>query len=166
MSLVVAVFPDQRRARAAYDDLRATHAVELHSREAIEELEAPRGRRVPLAAIAGAFIGGGIALGTQWYSATLAYPLDIGGRPAFSPAAWLPATIAVAMFWSALGAMTAFLFAAGLPRLHHPLFDARGHARLSHGATILSVTAAPDEAEALEARLRAAGGEDVERVQP
>ena len=70
-----------------------------------------------LAGIAGA--SGGFFL--QWFAAR-DYPLNVGGRPLNSWPAFIPITFELTVLTSALVGVLAFLWLAGFPRLHHPVF--------------------------------------------
>ena len=80
--------------------------------------------RVPLITLVGGLMGLCAMFSLETWISTLAYPLNIGGRPTYSwPAFIIPAyewTILFAGFSAALG-----MFAMnGLPSLYHPLFNA------------------------------------------
>jgi hypothetical protein len=81
--------------------------------------------RVPLCALLGGIAGGAGGYFLQWYSAVLAWPIDSGGRPFHSWPAFIPATFELAVLGAALAAFAGFLVLCGLPRLNHPLFNAK-----------------------------------------
>jgi len=80
--------------------------------------------RVPMMCLAGAIMGLITGYGLEVWINTLAYPLNIAGRPLFS---W-PAFVIPGYEWTILfaGLSTAFgmLAQCGLPQLYHPLFNA------------------------------------------
>jgi hypothetical protein len=80
--------------------------------------------RVPLLTLLGGLMGLTTAFGMETWINTLAYPLNIAGRPLFS---W-PAFIIPAYEWTILfaGLSAAFGMIAlnGLPQPYHPLFNA------------------------------------------
>jgi hypothetical protein len=80
--------------------------------------------RVALVTLIGGLVGGIGGYFLQWYSAVIAWPIDSGGRPFHSWPAFIPATFELAVLGAALAAFFGFLALSGLPRLHHPLFDA------------------------------------------
>ena len=143
---------------------------EAYSPFPIAELEDAAGHRTSgiawVAAIA-ALVGTLTILGIQYYSAVIAYPLDIGARPSFSWVSALSATVIVTILWGALGAFGAFLYFTGLPRLRHPIFEMPGFDSISDERFFLFVE---DPAEgALDAGtaawLRELGAVHVQRVE-
>lgn len=87
----------------------------------------------------------------QWYSATIAYPFNSGGRPLNSWPVFLLVPFEVGVFASGLGGMIAFFVGCGLPALYHPLFDVPGFERASQDRFFLLVEA---ETEQTGAELR------------
>jgi hypothetical protein len=69
------------------------------------------------------------ALGLQWYSAVINYPIDSGGRPLNSWQVFLLVPFEVGIFAAALAGVIALLCSCGLPRLHDPLFEVPGFER-------------------------------------
>jgi hypothetical protein len=88
-------------------------------------LGVPRSR-VAIAVFVAAVIGGTFAYGLQWYLTTVSYPLNVGGRPLHSAPAFIPITFETTILFAAITAFLAPLALAGLPRLHHPVFDVEG----------------------------------------
>ncbi|HVY83428.1 MAG TPA: DUF3341 domain-containing protein [Steroidobacteraceae bacterium] len=80
---------------------------------------------VPFVTLMGGLIGGAGTYFMLWYSSVIDYPIDSGARPLHSWPAFVPPTFELAVLGAALAAFFAFLFASGLPRLHHPIFNAR-----------------------------------------
>jgi hypothetical protein len=88
-----------------------------------EALGIPRSR-IPAITFVGAALGGVAAYAMQWASAVLLRPLNVGGRPLHSWPMFVPVTFEMTILGGALAAVLAFLVAAGLPRLRHPVFGA------------------------------------------
>lgn len=106
-----------------------------------------------------------IMVATLYYTAQLAYPLDLGGRPSFSLAGAASSTIIVAILWGCVGALGGFLWLARLPRLHHPMFDVDGFERLSEDRFFLVIeTDGPDALECAAGELRDLGADTVQQV--
>jgi hypothetical protein len=80
--------------------------------------------RVGAASLTGALLGGAGAYLLQWYSATLDYPIVVGGRPLHSWPMFVPVTFEMTVLGGALAAIAALFIGSRLPRLHHPLFAA------------------------------------------
>jgi hypothetical protein len=67
----------------------------------------------------------------QTFSAVIHYPINIGGRPYFSWPAFIPVTFESGILLAAFSAVFGMLILNGLPRLHHPIFNAPGFERAS-----------------------------------
>jgi hypothetical protein len=80
--------------------------------------------RVPAATLAGGLVGGLGAYFLQWYSASVDYPINVGGRPLHSWPMFIPVTFEMTVLGAAFAALAAFLIGSRLPRLHHPIFAA------------------------------------------
>ena len=110
--------------RARDDGYRALEAYAPYPVEGIAEAVGFRGNRVPLITLLGGIIGGLGGYFLQWYSAVIDYPINVGGRPLHSWPSFIPATFELTILGAALAAVFGMLTANGLPRLHHPIFNA------------------------------------------
>ena len=103
-----------------------------------EALDKPPSR-VPFWTLLGGILGGGSTYLLQWYSAVIAYPINVGGRPTFSWPAFIPATLEMTILWAAIFGVGAMLLGNGLPRLRHPLFGVPAFERASDDRFFLLV---------------------------
>lgn len=124
---LLAEFADAGQLRGAV--LRARHEryadIEAYSPYPVDGLAEAMGVRrahVPFWMLLGAIGGGGFTYWLEWFSAAVNYPVNVGGRPAFSWPAFLPPALEMALLWVVLAGVAALLIGNRLPRVHHPLF--------------------------------------------
>ena len=72
--------------------------------------------------------GGGITglltgLGLQIFVHAIDYPINVGGRPYFSLAVFIPPTYELTILFAAFTAVFGMLFLNGLPQPYHPVFN-------------------------------------------
>ena len=119
---------------------------------------------VSLAMGAGAFFSVVVLI---WYCNAFDYPLIVGGKPMFSaPMTFVPAYILLIM-GSAVGALMGMLGFNQLPRLHHPLLDAKRFNLVSRDKFILVIGALDEKFCATETKqwLETIGGMHVAIVE-
>jgi hypothetical protein len=96
------------------------------------------GAGVGRCALAGGIIGAVFAIGVQ-YGVNYDYALEVGGKPLYALSAFFVLGVAFAVLGATLGAFGSMLVLNGLPRLHHPLFDAPRFGAASDDGFFLSV---------------------------
>jgi len=111
-------------------------------------------RSLPFAALIGGLIGGVGCFAMECYAAMVSYPIDVAGRPDASLIAFVPPALETSLLGIALGVVIAFLFAARLPRFHHPLFDVEDFANASDNRYFLLVDANDGRRDRLHDTLR------------
>lgn len=88
-----------------------------------------------------AIIGTSGALGLQWWTSTIDYPLVISGKPLFSFQAYVPVTFAVGVLLSAFTALIGMLALNGLPRWNHPVFNSSRFEKATDDSFFISIEA-------------------------
>jgi hypothetical protein len=110
----------------------------------IEELAEAIGfhhNRLPLLVLIGGILGGLGGYGLQFWASTIAYPINVGGRPLHSWPSFIPPTFETTVLFAALTAVLGMLALNGLPMLHHPIFNASRFALASRDTFFLFVEA-------------------------
>lgn len=111
----------------------------------IEELSEALGwhtrGRLPKLVLAGGLTGavGGYLL--QYWTAVHAYPLNVGGKPLHSWPAFIPIAFELGILFAAFAAVLGMLGLNGLPRPHHPVFNAPNFALASTDRFFLCIEA-------------------------
>ncbi len=113
---------------------RAAHAagwrrMDAYSPFPVDGLGEAIGRRrswVPLVVLIAGFSGAAGGYFMQWYSMTIDYPYNIGGRPFHSWPMFIPITFELGILCGSLAGVFAMFAFNGLPRLHHPIFKVPG----------------------------------------
>lgn len=140
-------------ARRTVPRYRAVDAYAPYSVDGLAEALGFEASRVPLIALLGGLAGGIGAYFLQWYSAVVDYPINSGGRPLHSWPAFVPPTFELTVLGAALAVFVGLWVLCGLPRLHHPIFNAPEFDLASRNRFFLAVRA--DDAEFDAKRTRA-----------
>ena len=138
-----------KRARVDYRDI---DAYAPYSVEGLPEALGFKRDRMPLFALLGGLVGGAGAYFLQWYTAVIDYPIDSGGRPLHSWPAFIPATFELTVLSAALALFFGLWIANGLPKLHHPVFNARDFDLASRNRFFLAIRASDPRFELVRTR--------------
>jgi hypothetical protein len=106
--------------------LRKLDAYTPYPLREIEPLLEIKRSYIPKVVLAMGLLGATLAYTLQWWCAAVSYPLNVGGRPLHSAPAFIPITFETTVLFAAGTSFLLALHAAGLPRLHHPVFEVEG----------------------------------------
>ena len=135
--------------------------------ELAHALELPPSR-LPLLVLVGGIVGLAAGFGLQYWSATIAYPFNIGGRPVFSWPAFIPPTFETTILFAAGTAVLGMLALNGLPRPYHPVFNVEAFALASRDRFFICIESEDPRFEAAATRkfLLSLGTDRVFEVEP
>ncbi|MBI2423854.1 MAG: DUF3341 domain-containing protein [Candidatus Hydrogenedentes bacterium] len=94
---------------------------------------------VSLFTLIGGLSGTATAIFMQWFASSIHYPYHIGGKPFFSWPSFMPITFELTILFGAFSALGSMLLLNGLPRHHHPVFNAKRFERASNDGFFLCI---------------------------
>lgn len=99
------------------------------------------GRNVllPLVMFGAAILGAAWGYWIQYWDEALNYPLNVGGRPHNSWPAFMVSTFEFMLLVAVAAGFFGMLAASGLPKLYHPLFEARSFERATRDRFVICV---------------------------
>src|SRR5437899_11530565 len=141
---LMAEFEDPNQLVAAAHRAREAgyRRMDAYSPLPIEELPEAIGfhdTKLPLIVLIGGIVGGLSGYLLQFWVSTIAYPLNVGGRPYHSWPAFIPVTFECTILGAALAAVLGMLARNGLPMPYHPLFHIPRFARASRDLFFLCI---------------------------
>ena len=126
--------------KAAYEDgYRMMDAYSPMPVEGLAEALGFRRNKMPLIVLIGGLTGGIGAFLMQWFSATIHYPIIVAGRPFNSWPSFMPIVFEMTVLIASFAAVFGMLGLNGLPRPHHPIFNAPNFALASRSRFFLCI---------------------------
>jgi len=154
-----------QKARAA-----GYRKLDAYSPMPIEELHEALGlpqTKLPLIVLGGGLTGALAGYGLQFWSSTIAYPLNVGGRPLHSWPSFIVPTFETTILFSALAAVLGMIVLNGLPMPYHPVFNAKRFAMASRDRFFLCIESIDPKFDQTETRrfLESLGPREVSDVE-
>ena len=153
---LLAEFSDPRAlvdaVRLCRERYRDVDAYAPYAVDGLPEALGVRKNRVPLVTLIGGLVGGAGIYFLQWYSAVVDYPINSGGRPLDSWPVFIPPTFEITILGAALAAFFGMLFLNGLPKLHHPIFNAPEFELASRNRFFVAIRATDPDFDAASTR--------------
>ena len=103
---------------------------------------------IPAIIFAAGLLAAAASLALQSYSSVIAYPFQIGGRPQFAWASFVPTVFENAVLIAIVAGFVAFMILNGLPRLYDPVDEWDAMRRASRDRWFLQI--ATEDASVLE----------------
>ncbi len=97
--------------------------------------------KVGFFALGGGLTGFLLGYWLQWWTGSVDYPLNIGGKPFFAVEPSVPIMFELVILFSAFGAVAGMLALNGLPRPYNPLFYSERFAQATDDGFFLHVAA-------------------------
>jgi hypothetical protein len=128
----------ERTRAAGYARIDAFSPFPIHG---LDEAIGFKENKVAPIILAGGICGLLGGFGLQYWTQVIEYPMNIGGRPAYSWVSWIPPTFEMTILFAALAGTVGMLALNGLPQPYHPLFNAPRFALASQEKFFLLIEA-------------------------
>jgi hypothetical protein len=144
--------------------------LDAYSPMPIEELHEALGlpqTKLPLVVLGGGLTGLVAGYGLQYWVSTIAYPINVGGRPFHSWPAFIVPTFETTILFSALAAVLGMILMNGLPMPYHPVFNAKRFVMASRDRFFLCIESEDPKYHQAETRrfLESLGAREVNDVE-
>jgi Protein of unknown function (DUF3341) len=169
---IIAVFATPESLRNAVVQLqqsgfRALEAYTPYPVEGVEQL-IHRGPKwlLPITMFVGALAGAAAGYWIQYWDEAVNYPINVGGRPHNSWPAFMVGTFEFMLLFAVAAGFFAMLAASRLPKLYHPVFEAKAFERASRDRFLICVEARDPsfDADSVRQLFQDAGAERIEEV--
>jgi hypothetical protein len=112
-----------------------------HTVEGLSETLGLKRSRVPFIVLVGGLVGAACGFAMQYFSMTVSYPFNVGGRPLNSWPVFIPITFELLVLVASFSAFFGMLFLNGLPRVYRPMFNVPQFARATQDRFFLCIEA-------------------------
>ena len=130
-------------AQRTYDEgYRKMDAYSPFPIEHVWEAMGVHDRPVSFFVLCGGIVGLVAGFGLCYWVSTIAYPLNVGGRPFNSWPSFIPVTFELTILFASFAAVISMLALNGLPMPYHPVFNVPNFARASQDRFFLAIEAA------------------------
>ena len=129
----------ERARLAGYRKMDAYSPIPI---EELSEALGLRRTRLPMLVFLGGLFGCLGGFGLEYWSQTIAYPMNIGGRPFNSWPQFVPVMFETTVLGAALTAFVGMWALNGLPQPYHPVFNVPAFERASRDRFFLVIEAA------------------------
>jgi len=121
---------------------------------------------LPVLMFAAAVLGAAWGYWIQYWDEALNYPINVGGRPYNSWPAFMVGTFEFMLLVTIAAGFFGMLAASRLPRLYHPIFEARAFERASRDRFVICIEATDPRFDVATIRglFRQLGAERIEEV--
>jgi hypothetical protein len=128
----------ERARLAGYRRMDAYSPIPIHE---LGEALGLRPTRLPILVFLGGLFGGLGGYGLEYWTQTMAYPMNVGGRPFHSWPQFIPVTFETTVLGAALTAFVGMWALNKLPQPYHPVFNVPEFARASTDRFFLCIEA-------------------------
>jgi mono/diheme cytochrome c family protein len=161
--------PDALKAAAAQVRDAGFRCWDAHSPYPVHGIERAMGlrpTRLPWLVLAAGLAGAALALGLQWWTNSVDYPINISGKPIFGLPANVPIIFELMVLLAAFAAFGGALALNLLPQFWHPVFNSPRFKRATADGFFLSIEARDPQFDepAVRALLKSAGATAVETL--
>ena len=98
-----------------------------------------RDTKLPWIVLGGGLTGALAGYGLQYWASTIAYPINVGGRPLHSWPSFIVPTFETTILFAAGAAVLGMILLNGLPMPYHPIFNAKRFAMASRDRFFLCI---------------------------
>jgi hypothetical protein len=161
MIRLVASFASAEALQDALPKLRRLGSIETYTPSPLHD-DVPSSI-LPLIVLIAGFGGAALGFAMQVYADTVAYPIDIGGRPDFSWPSFVPIAFEIGVLSAVVAGVFAYFVVNRLPHLYDPIDEASLMRRASRDCWCVAIsTETPDR---VRDTLRTVAAEQVEEVE-